>query len=167
MKELIGAVRQAYNNSNPYAALALALTLPDIAGDYQYPGKSSSKRYIDWFDYYVKPKHYVPSLGHKDNHEFLSGEDCYALRCSLLHNGTDSIINQNKRKVLHEFRFNDVLYNYLHCCTSTEQGNRFLYLNVRTFCEDICSSVEEWLEENKQNEEIQNRINNMFKIEIT
>ncbi len=79
---------------NYYAALATTLNFPDICGWIVDPTVVSKARYIAWFDRYVA-HHYVHCIG--PDHErtvFLSGTDCYALRCAFLHEGREEITEQ-------------------------------------------------------------------------
>ena len=47
MRHFISAVNKSLENENWYAALFIALTLPDICGKIQYPYlNSSEKRYV-------------------------------------------------------------------------------------------------------------------------
>lgn len=72
---------------------ALALTLPVICGQAQYPKEGSRKRrYIDWYDKHIGQyeqchcpicKQYPTS--------YLSGEVVYGLKNSMLHQGTPNI----------------------------------------------------------------------------
>ncbi|MDZ7993125.1 MAG: hypothetical protein RM022_025760 [Nostoc sp. EfeVER01] len=64
-------------------------------------------RYLNWYNSYIKEKY--TGIGGRWNEEkeyvydenaksiFLSGEDCYALRCAYLHNGLDEITEQKAR----------------------------------------------------------------------
>ena len=139
MRQFIAAVNKALENENWYAALFISLTLPDICGKVQYHClNSSEKRYVQWFNKYLSNK-YTHGVGpDRQKHVFLSGEDCYALRCSLLHEGADVISHQRCRKVLDSFLF---LTTGSHCNYCNVNGHTFLQLNVSNFCKDICDSV--------------------------
>ena len=51
MKEKINDIKEAVANKAFQSALALALTLPDICGEIEYPTESSGrKRYAKWCD---------------------------------------------------------------------------------------------------------------------
>ena len=86
--------------SNCYlAALALALTLPDICGKAEYPHEKSSKtRYIDWYQKNIG--YYEKDISISETPEladlpYMSGELLYQLRCSFLHSGdTDIDVDQ-------------------------------------------------------------------------
>lgn len=62
-----------------YSALALSVPIPDIYGGIEYPDeKSVGKRYRDWFDQWCAMLQ-----------SYLDAADCYAIRCSYLHQGID------------------------------------------------------------------------------
>lgn len=70
------------------AELALALTIPSVCSRYglddeMLKSQRESKRYPDWYDKYVYPKY-----------DFLTGKECYAVRCAILHNGDVDLYNQ-------------------------------------------------------------------------
>ncbi|MBR7033053.1 MAG: hypothetical protein IKI03_05430 [Clostridia bacterium] len=80
-------MNRALDHECYFAALAIALMLPDICGMAKYHSKGKA-RYIDWFDEYVG--RYEKSPG-DDTMPYLSGEVVYSLRCSFLHQGTPNI----------------------------------------------------------------------------
>ena len=142
MRHLTDAVRRAVADSNWYAALALSLALPDICGRLERPAEGSKARYVSWCNTYLTPK-YTHMIGpSREEHVFLHGEDCYALRCAVLHEGVDDIINQLARKTLDSFLFvaPPPGGGMIHC----NQSNSKLQLQVDIFCEDICAGVDDW-----------------------
>ena len=70
MNKILDSIQKSLDNENWYSALVLSLIVPDICGKFEGESKSSSKRYPEWFNKY---------LG-KEYNNYLSGEDCYALR---------------------------------------------------------------------------------------
>ena len=138
MKQLINSIK----NENWHAALIVALTLPDIAGKIEYPISCSSKRYATWFDKYVRDQ-YKGRLGpNRTEHTFLSGNDCYALRCAYLHEGITDITQQKARDVLDEFIFVvPPKGSIVHC----NQFDNKLQLQVENFCNDIINGLSQWL----------------------
>lgn len=159
MERLTNAIKMAVENKNWYGALTMALTLPDICGHIETPEKGSKVRYVDWYNRYMLNK-YTYFLGtDKEEHIFLRGEDCYALRCSYLHQGGSNIENQRARQALSDFLFIDPPESggLMHL----NQFNNALQLQVDIFCLDMANSVEEWANTEVQNsEEYQSRINN-------
>lgn len=150
MRNFIEAVEKSIENKNWYSALGLALALPDICGKIQHSNLSSSKRYIKWFDEYVLFKYISNVCG--ESQIFLCGSDCYALRCSYLHQGESTIEEQRAREVLSKFVFtapNEEMLihnNFTHCGTNVK-----LQLQVDIFCKDIADGVKKWLEEHESN----------------
>ena len=135
MQQFVDAVRKAIATSNWVPALTTALALPDICGWLENPAVKSQKRYETWFDGYMLHRYTAHA------HVFLSGADCYALRCALLHEGSDSTERQRARQALTRFRF--VVPrpgDRVHC----NQVDSVLQLQVNVFCEEICEGVEEW-----------------------
>lgn len=153
------AVRKALAEKNWYAALAVALTLPDICGRLESPNVASLKRYVRWCDSYLTPRYTKEMPG--GMHIFLGGQDCYALRCAFLHEGRDEIVDQRARKALESFMFiTPPHWGSMHC----NQVNSKLQLQVDLFCEDICVGVEQWNTDNSNNREVSNRSGEMMRI---
>src|SRR5687768_14320942 len=141
MQALLDSVRQAIADRNWYAALTLTLTLPDICGKVDTPELGSNKRYAAWFDNYVGPTYKTQFAHEPTPHIFLSGNDCYALRCSFLHEGTSDITAQRAREALEHFIFlapKEV--GSMHIC---QTGNK-LILEVDKFCADILAGIQKW-----------------------
>lgn len=162
MKELINSVRISLKTKNWYAALFVALALPDICSKLEYPNsKSSQGRYVTWFNKYLSNK-YIHEVGcNHQTHVFLTGEDCYALRCACLHEGSDEITEQTCQQVLNNFKFTTDLSHSNYFDTGK---NKTLQLQVETFCEEICAVAEQWLEDVSTNDGIQDSISKMLKV---
>ncbi len=145
MNRFIRSIERSLEEKNWYAALALALALPDICANVCFPDMGSQRRYVNWFKQYMQPK-YTSHIGpEREEHIFLRGEDCYALRCALLHEGTHDITEQRAREVLENFQFVVPPDGWtVHC----NQNNNSLQLQVDEFCRDICAAVNQWLADN-------------------
>jgi hypothetical protein len=140
MKPFTDAVRAAVRQQNWYAALALALTLPDICADLENPkNKKSEERYVKWWKTYLSDNAGLPTEG-KLMTGGLSGNDCYALRCSFLHQGLSDVTAQSARRVVSHFRFSIPTGSFIHL----NNVNGATQLQVDIFCEDICKGVEQW-----------------------
>lgn len=144
MDRFTSAVRQSLENKNWYAALYLSLTLPDICARLESDdGKTNRVKFVAWFEKYLADR-YRSEIGcNPIPHVFLNGNDCYALRCSMLHEGGTDITTQQCRAVLDKFHFTVV---GAHC----NQFNSSLQLDVPTFCKDVCDAVERWYSNFKQ-----------------
>lgn len=71
-----------------FAELALALTIPSVCSRYglnteELNSQKESKRYPAWYEKYVYPQY-----------QFLTGKECYAVRCAILHNGDVDLYSQ-------------------------------------------------------------------------
>lgn len=148
MQKIIDSVYSSLENENLYAALFVVLTLPDICSALKH-GKTLGDKYAEWFDQNLS-----------QYKGFLSGNDCYALRCALLHSGKDDISDQDKQEVLEHYVF---LTKGAHCnlfkdCVFNGEKKSFLQLNVQIFCKDICKAVENWLISSSTNSVIQERL---------
>lgn len=142
MEQFIVALNKSLGCKNWYGALFIALSLPDICGNFQFPGEpSSEKRYSNWFDIYLKNKYSKPIGPTSEIHEFLSGSDCYALRCAYLHEGLDDITMQKSRKALDKFVFVAPREGFL---VHLNQSNSKLQLQTDIFCKNIAEAVEGW-----------------------
>jgi len=141
MKHLTDAVERSLLSSNWYAALIVALSLPDIAGRIDDPQLDSGPRYAAWFDVFVSPA-YTGQVG-GDQRNWLSGDDCYALRCSVLHEGRYVTSHQKASDALDRFQFvAPQPGQMIHC----NQVGKKLQIQVDVFCRDICKGISTWLE---------------------
>ena len=84
---IVSEIKTCLENDCYIAALALALTLPDVCGKAEYPNEGNTKRYIKWYNEYVG-KYEKPSDPYGSDMPYSSGEVIYNLRNSLLHQGT-------------------------------------------------------------------------------
>ena len=134
MKEIIDSLKRCLHDENYTAALMMCLSIPDICGKLENQ-QISSTRYIYWFDRYMFSKYKT----------FLTGNDCYALRCAILHEGSQDISNQNKREILDKFYFTSAngghLSRFSGCVVgdSNYDNKEFLQVSVQRFCNDFLS----------------------------
>ena len=111
------------------------LAIPDSGGAISsHNGRADSGSYRKWFDKYVAPKY--RSIG---NHH-LTGEECYFLRCSLLHRG--SMQTQTWKIIFCEFPQTD---GFVHPIFLTQDG--IIVIEPKTFCNRMVIAAYDWLEE--------------------
>lgn len=104
MNRFTDSGRKAIEEKNHYAALSLALMIPDICGSLEDPGVGKSQiRYERWFSKWAEPKFTERGT------VYLSASDCFQLRCSLIHSGS-SEITKKKRDVLERVEFFDATW---------------------------------------------------------
>ena len=161
MHHLITAARAAVLQQNWYAALTLVLTFPDVCGKMDDPDMGSTARSIAWFNDNMAPR-YTQTLAQNVVQTFLNGEDCYALRCAFLHEGSLDLTNQRVRDALDNFVFitPPPNGNIMHMNTFGRQ----LQLQVDIFVEELCCGVESWLARTGSDTEISSRLLRLSRI---
>lgn len=82
MKRFIEAAAAAVESGNLYAAVSLALILPEICASLEDPAGLSKKRYLAWFNRWAVP------IFTSNGRLLLTADDCYQLRCSIIHSGS-------------------------------------------------------------------------------
>jgi hypothetical protein len=165
VRHLVDATRNAVEQKNWYAALALALTLPDICGRISYPnlGRASERRVVRWFNKYLAAYY----RGGPVTTQFMAGDDFYALRCAYLHQGAFSLDAQSAKKLLARFHLTVPGPGVTHCnrtANADAEGNLTnisLQLSVDEFCEEVCSAVEQWLRDVENDPRIQSEISRL------
>lgn len=155
MNSLIKSIKNSIQTKNWYSALVVALILPDICAKLEGGNKISSVRYPEWFNTYLGNEY----------EGFLSGNDCYALRCALLHEGTSDIERQKAKEALDKFVFisdgsHKVKINDSHLGDQRYDGKSFLVLSTKKFCEDMVNAVTKWRNDDK----VKKDFSNMLKI---
>jgi hypothetical protein len=158
MERFLASIARSITTKNWYAALSLALILPDICGWLEDPGKGSKQRYTEWFDKYLQQKYKNALFG--PDIAFLTGGDCYALRCSLLHEGADEISRQRAREVISRITFSTTGSNLI------KVDNEVVLLNVSAFCNKVCEAVRSWLADVGTNQAIKDRMKELISIKI-
>jgi hypothetical protein len=160
MEHLVHAVRKAVADGNHYAALAVALTLPDICGWIQDPASRSRARCEAWFERYLQDQ-YVMRVGAMQRRQVLLGPgDFYALRCAFLHEGREDITGQNARDVLERFQF--VVPPRAIVVHKNLLPSGVLQLQLDLFCEDVASGTMHFLADIADDEGAIGRLNQML-----
>lgn len=161
MDNLSKAIESAITNKSWYGALFVALCVPDICGYVESPTTRSQARYEKWFEKYMLNK-YSSFIGpDKTPHTFISPSDCYALRCALLHEGREEIVDQRARDALDRFHFIEPPPNrQIHL----NQINNILQLQVDVFCKDVLEGLAQWRKDIQGTLDIEQRISNVLQV---
>lgn len=159
INRLISDINQSLDNECYFAALSLALTLPDICGKAKYPAYGVTQRYIAWYNEYIG-KYEKPKSKYDSDMPYLSGEVIYNLRNSFLHQGTPNIDKVSIKEVeckIDEFELvfgnnllgdtSKVSYNN-SSLSSTKIVKRGYSVNVRLLCVRLCNSAQKYYNEN-------------------
>lgn len=157
----IKAIKKAIECECYLPALALALTLPDICGQIEYPeliytsGQRKGQRkgreqYIKWYDSHVKPLYYITDKDAPTNQ--FDGYTCYALRCSLLHAGNFDLKSQNQKIPIDLFKLHvDKMKGQfnIHDSYHEENGKRIVDFDVYGICFLISYAANDFYNQNK------------------
>ncbi len=152
MDHLVAGVREAVERECWYAALSLALMIPDACAAIERPGNGiTGDRYATWVDTYFAP--HVTAGGVP----FLTGRELYRLRCRFLHQAEfwlsdrapqDADSGRAMFEVLNEIILYvcemDVVPSRGMSETATSRTTSYS-VAVRDVCEWICLATEAWL----------------------
>lgn len=162
LSDFVDAAYQAGKQENWLAAIALALTLPDICAAVDDPGKGRSQaRYARWWDEYVASKYWVAPDPGEDwiAHSYLPGLDAFYLRCSYLHAGGDVLSGKDQLMNRVQFRGPDDGWRF-----GLDEETRTLTIPVNVFVEDVCAGVTAWLEDRANDPEAQRRLSGLISV---
>lgn len=168
MDRFTSSLRSSIAHGDWYAALALALTLPDMCGKIDDPevkrAKGSEASYARWFENWMA-HNYTHRIGpEKIEHVFMSGTDLYALRCSYLHQGDGEISGnaQKRRNALDSFVFVQPPNGWrIH----NNQSGRQLQLQVSVFCEEMADAVDAWYKDRCTDERVREAVASLLIIQ--
>ena len=130
MKDFLEQIEVGLKVNLYHLSLLAALTIPDICGAIgSENGLAHPDKYKDWFNKYI---------GHKYR-GFLTAEDCYLFRCSLLHQGSSQHPKSGYSRVI--FVEPSATTSVFHCNIMNDALN----IDVRILCNDIIEGAKAWL----------------------
>ena len=146
MKEHFAAIRHSLTVGNYWAALFLTLTLPSICGALESAdGCDNRNKYKKWFERNVTGLQLTP-------------EDCYKLRCALLHQGRARPTQGTYSRVLFTFPTAN------GCTFHDNVINDALNLDVVLFCETLVAAAEKWLDHVKDSPHFQRNLEKSMRL---
>lgn len=139
MQIFIASLQQCIEMKSWPAAVSLALIFPQMAGAVESPELDKRQRYARWFDQWVGGKYRTSLLS--GTRTFLSGPDCYALKCAVLYEDVEvrTAWPHTHTQVLDRYSFTSKLED--HC---VHKGG-VLQLAMSPFCQDVMTGGEAWL----------------------
>lgn len=144
MQYYLDSVRLSLKSGNHFGAIFMSLTLPDICASIDSKkNKTSRSQYYKWFNLYLEDTYTQCFKKEGITKNIFRAEECYAIRCSFLHQGTHKIKQQECLGTIDE-PIKSV--NFM----SLEKGfylknDDILFLDVDFFCSSIIDAVEKWL----------------------
>jgi hypothetical protein len=139
MREYLEQVEQVADTDMYYLTLAAALVIPDMCSGLEAEdGRTTGARYEVWFDQHVAHKY----------GSFFSGEDCYGLRCAMLHQG---------RLEPHKGAYKRIVFIEPHGGMTLHNNviNDALNIDVTQFATDMIESAEDWLIDSEETPQYQ------------
>lgn len=149
MQQFLDSIRKAIKDENWFAALFIALTIPDICGklDDETGNLGTGARYRKWTDKYLSPFY-----NNKINTEVI-----YALRNSCLHAGThiETVLGAKLLLVTpDESPFHD-------SAITLRPNETYVHLRIDDFCTDVCKAVENWFIDVQENQSIHHSLGDL------
>lgn len=151
LEQRINEVRLCVEHQMWQAALALALTIPDICGQIKFSdlkkkdrnGKEISAsigdKYSKWFHEYVE-HHFADAQGWNSDgfavNPYFTGEMCYQLRCAFLHSGDDTTQKPND-KIKYKFSL------CINSCDSISLNSDDQIIGVTIDVSNLCGYIAE------------------------
>lgn len=144
MEELLSQIENCVEKESYLIGIYTSLSIPDICAALQSPnGESKKTKYVNWCNQWLSSKYYIPIV---DKHT-LTGEQCYAFRCGVVHQGRSQHADLGYSRIL----FVDPKSKN---CFHNNVINDALNIDAGIFCSDMVASAREWLEANKDNENV-------------
>jgi hypothetical protein len=135
-----------------YLALVGTLMLIDICSALETEdGKTDKYVYMAWYE-----KHLSPSYG------WLSAQDCYGLRCGMVHTGVMDHQVKNKPES-HWTKVGFILPDAGGNQFRQFASNDFYFTGLAEFCRDVISRVKNWALTEKDNPKIKKNIQNLMR----
>ncbi|NVM77885.1 hypothetical protein FHW83_003708 [Duganella sp. SG902] len=179
MELIIQSIERSLSAKAWHCSLMAALALPDICARIDNGASKTSGKllYATWFEEYIGPRY--KSLSPKidlnapveqrvkfplemEENVFLSGKDCYSLRCAVLHEASDDT-GKNKPEKITKFQFvGSESGAVIHC----NRAQSMLQLDVHIFCTDIIAGVRKWLKSIEGSKEKTDEVDSLFTITI-
>lgn len=132
-------ILRAVQGGTLYSALALSLAIPDICGAIEYPSEPGSKRYRAWFDAWCQM-----------HQSTLTAADCYALRCSYLHQAGERFsgsVAAHARLSHIQFTVGKAMGGWSSQFVPEVAGSSAkpaVRIPVETFCQDMARAAKGW-----------------------
>ncbi len=161
MQEFSTAIRDAVKAEAWFSGLFLALAMPDICGKLAWPTLGNGARYKQWFGQYLSSSFSGDTGGVTSGHEFVTPNDAWQLRCSMLHEGSDEVGPANNARpfAVAKFQFSTTGSHLVNV-------NGVLVLSIARFCDAFADAVDRWGADVQSDTDVQARIAKRSTIKI-
>jgi hypothetical protein len=125
METILREIEEALKAQLHFLAVSVALAVPDICSALEAPdGRATGARYEAWFNANLSAQY-----------PFMTGADCYRLRCGVIHQGRFGHRSMQYGRVIFVLNAPGIHQNIL---------NDALQLSAEQFCHDVIVAVRQW-----------------------
>lgn len=162
MLDLIEDIESLLTSNNLRCALGMALTLPDICGQIEYPTEEGvGKRYIDWCEKYLLNQgfhsHILFTESIPDSEQrVINSKVCYKLRCAYLHSGNLEL-NQREWDDFPELRLIITQPEDEGIYVENDSMERYITIDIRHLTKVICNAAKEYYNTHTKKEDFQSK----------
>lgn len=156
MQQYLDSIKASLAIRNYFGAITIALILPDICASVDSDdNKTSGEKYCIWFNKYLAEKFTELFKDDNQSHIIFGPNECYATRCSFLHQGTHIIQHQYQTLKFAKHRtVGAVSFMSLETDPHLSRKNYLrtsdiLFIDSNFFCEAMISAVESWMDDIK------------------
>jgi hypothetical protein len=146
MDELLDEMDAASRDRRFFAAVHIAMTIPDIcAGLRSDNGQTSGSKYVNWFNTNMLGGYLdLPWGSGPDARPWMTGEDCWIFRNAILHQGR----GDHKKASDGRIAFSS---GSMH---KIKVAGNLVILSAPQFVADMSDSARSWLEKTRQSEPV-------------
>lgn len=155
MQQLIAEIRKALESGYFRCALGMALTLPDICGQVEYPKeKSVGARYKQWCDNYLYNQGFFTNTSDEEElktgkQKYIDSNLCYKLRCAVLHSGNTDLGDDTLP--IFQLHLGDKKGTGIYIEKTVQFGsNTYINIDVHHWCLVLCNAAEEYYNNHTQ-----------------
>lgn len=148
LEYLIDEIHRALKARLFYAAVMLALAVPGICATLEMPdGWSGRDEYKDWFR-----RHLADKL------TTMTADDCYMLRCGVVHTGRSDIRSRGGLPIMFTFPMDG--WETMDGCNMVGA----LQFDAEIFCSKVISAVREWYSAERSSPIVAKNMENIFRL---
>lgn len=146
MDWILEEMESGLSSGHYFLALMMALTIPDICAALESKnGKSSSPAYKAWYQNHLSEAYKI------------AANDCWNLRCSLLHQGRSDNPNSEVERVIFTLPHRDqiVLHN--------NRIDKVVQIDLVGFCLAMSAAARRWFDATKENETVRRNLERLVR----
>ncbi len=147
METILQEIGRALRGKSYYVGIMLALSIPDICSALESEdGRTHPTKYKDWYNWHLAKK-----IG-------LSDDDCYSLRCGVLHQGRSQLARKGNSYGRVLFVLPNPMMISVHNCVM----NDALVFDAYKFCMDVTAAAQDWFKSAKSDKNVQKNLEHLL-----